>query len=108
MTEIEVTVEDARRCNRLRGLSVKDCACRVGEDGWQHCPPGAHLGVLDASVVRDVNLWLDSFPGLTKVRAEVSPMMTGEMCREPGCGGFLVRTGTCMTCQSCGNNEGCG
>lgn len=32
---------------------------------------------------------------------------TGETC--PRCGGFLVRTGTCMTCQGCGESSGgCG
>jgi hypothetical protein len=32
---------------------------------------------------------------------------TGNCC--PGCGGWqLVRTGSCVTCQDCGHNEGCG
>lgn len=32
---------------------------------------------------------------------------TGNPC--PGCGGAnLVRTGSCVTCQDCGYNEGCG
>lgn len=30
---------------------------------------------------------------------------TGEVCRV--CGGLLVQTGTCQTCQNCGWNEGC-
>jgi hypothetical protein len=123
MTEIEVTVEDARRCNRLRGLPVATCSCRLGDSGWQECPRGAHLAVLDASVVRDVNAMLAQFTpllaqplkstGTKPAKTEVSkpsppPMLTGEFCREPGCGGFMVRTGSCMTCQSCGFNEGCG
>lgn len=29
----------------------------------------------------------------------------GEVCK---CGGFMIRTGTCKTCSSCGYNEGCG
>lgn len=109
MTEIEVTVEDARRCNRLRGLPVATCSCRLGDYGWQQCPPGAHLAVIGMDVVRDVNQWLAGFPGLPKPpKVEAQPLMTGEFCREPGCGGFMVRTGSCMTCQSCGFNEGCG
>jgi hypothetical protein len=32
---------------------------------------------------------------------------TGDLC--PTCGGLLVQTGTCKTCNSCGNNTGgCG
>ena len=107
--EIEVTVDDARRCNRLRGLSVKDCACRLPDSGWQECPPGAHLALLDASVARDVLQWLKTFPGLqAPPERPRAPQLTGEICREDGCGGLLVRTGSCMTCSSCGFNEGCG
>lgn len=41
--------------------------------------------------------------GKYKVVAEVS----SELC--PKCGGFLVRTGSCLTCQSCGESSGgCG
>jgi ribonucleoside-diphosphate reductase alpha chain len=32
---------------------------------------------------------------------------TGDIC--PTCGSFnMVRTGSCVTCQDCGNNSGCG
>jgi hypothetical protein len=41
--------------------------------------------------------------GKTAPRQETS----GELC--PKCGGFMVRTGTCLTCQSCGESSGgCG
>lgn len=33
------------------------------------------------------------------------PSPTGEFCK---CGGPLVRTGTCLTCQLCGWSKGCG
>jgi hypothetical protein len=34
---------------------------------------------------------------------------TGNACTNPQCGSFNVRrTGTCETCQDCGNNAGCG
>jgi len=106
--EIEITVEDARRCNRLRGLSVRNCACRLPTDSWQQCPPAA-IGILDATVVRDVGIMLGVQP-LKSNRTIVlkTEALTGELCREPGCGGFMIRTGSCMTCQSCGFNEGCG
>jgi hypothetical protein len=32
---------------------------------------------------------------------------TGNACRKCG-GANLIRTGTCVTCQDCGDNEGCG
>lgn len=33
--------------------------------------------------------------------------VTGQTCRQ--CGHFqVIRTGTCLTCQACGYNEGCG
>jgi hypothetical protein len=35
------------------------------------------------------------------------PESTGEVCKK--CGGLMVRTGTCYTCQSCGESSGgCG
>jgi len=118
--EIEITVDDARRCNRLRGLSVADCVCRRPDANcFDQCPPGA-LGLLDAGVLRDVAIMLGfrskiDLPALgaqplkrSRTIAPKTEVLTGELCREPGCGGFLVRTGSCMTCQTCGNNEGCG
>ena len=34
------------------------------------------------------------------------PQLSGDACRR--CGNFsLVRTGTCMTCQECGETSGC-
>jgi hypothetical protein len=40
-------------------------------------------------------------------RSGSGPQQTGNPCRR--CGGpNLVRTGTCMTCLDCGENEGCG
>lgn len=34
---------------------------------------------------------------------------TGDMCQNPTCGSFTMRrTGTCLTCDTCGFNEGCG
>lgn len=39
--------------------------------------------------------------------AKPKPETTDQLCRD--CGGFMVRTGTCYTCQSCGSSSGgCG
>lgn len=41
------------------------------------------------------------------VPAPASPVPTGDACTR--CGGLMVRTGMCMTCQSCGESSGgCG
>jgi hypothetical protein len=104
-------------CERLHGGSIKVCECRLFDDlgnpmGWLPCPPEAPrarraipepagFGRAAAVAVR-----AQTQPEYAK--AIQSPMMSGELCREPGCGGFLVRTGSCMTCQACGANEGCG
>ena len=45
-------------------------------------------------------------PKIEKKVENRSPMPSGDLC--PSCGGLVVRTGTCMTCQSCGFNTGCG
>jgi hypothetical protein len=106
--EIEIRVEDARRCARLRGLSVRDCACKLDGGGWQDCPPAAQGALLDAGVVADVLRMLETVPAAARrSRAAPTPVLPGDLCLEPGCGGFLVQTGTCRTCQSCGANEGC-
>lgn len=55
--------------------------------------------------------WYLSNPDLPNLKARTRqkvpvasvPTSTGEMCK---CGGFLVRTGTCLTCQSCGQSSG--
>lgn len=47
--------------------------------------------------------------GSSKSSAARSYGFTGEMCSKPGCGSFRVmQTGTCRTCQDCGQNNGCG
>lgn len=41
------------------------------------------------------------------IRVVMSSILTGDACSV--CQGVnLVRTGTCVTCQDCGANEGCG
>ncbi|HEY1187911.1 MAG TPA: hypothetical protein VGE74_09650 [Gemmata sp.] len=56
--------------------------------------------------------WFVSNPGVPvrkpqrPVTPAALPVATGDLCKR--CGGLLVRTGTCMTCQACGDNSGCG
>lgn len=49
---------------------------------------------------------LREISGVPKHEAPV-PVPTGDTCKR--CGGLTVRTGTCLTCQSCGDSSGgCG
>lgn len=74
-------------CNRLYGGSVKNCDCRLPGDGWAECPPEAQ-GIL-VSVPRAVML----------------PSLSGDICAT--CGSpDMIRTGTCLTCQNCGDTSG--
>ena len=44
-------------------------------------------------------------PGAVHAAPVLTP--TGDLCKR--CGGFMVRTGSCMTCQACGDSSGgCG
>lgn len=47
----------------------------------------------------------DNLPNLS-MRTAQPQTSSGNICKK--CGGMLVRTGTCETCQDCGENEGCG
>jgi hypothetical protein len=98
-------------CNRLHGKSIKDCACRLPhKGGWMLCPPEARGLLEPVEPARRAPISAPSVfsvgPSVVKPSGPIS--YSGEMCREPGCGGFTIRTGSCMTCQSCGANEGCG
>ena len=110
---ITITSADVLRCNRLRGLSVATCSCRTGADtpdnhaGWQECPPGARG-------------WFDE-PFLDACRNLVAPVVTahpprgndrplaqytGDICSN--CASLeMVRSGSCATCQVCGETGGC-
>lgn len=47
----------------------------------------------------------DGVPNLT-ARAARQPLPSGNLCK---CGGMMVRTGSCETCQSCAaSSGGCG
>jgi hypothetical protein len=83
MTEFE--------CHRLRGKPLLGegaddaCRCFLTDGGFLECP-------VEADCVIPV-----------KRKPAIKP--TGDSCQE--CGSFaMVRTGTCMTCQSCGSSSG--
>lgn len=46
-------------------------------------------------------------PSPTQQLVDVRGVTTGDVCRVCQ-GSRLVRTGSCLTCQDCGANEGCG
>lgn len=103
-------------CERLRGGSVKVCECRLPLNpdgtggGWLPCPSEA-LGVLVPAAPRVPDAGVTAAIATHHAAAAIASrphtrpsVQTGEMCTE--CGGFMVRTGTCMTCQSCGSSSG--
>jgi hypothetical protein len=101
-----LSIEDIRHCNRLRGLSIANCGCRLG-DGWAECPRSA-LGVLSSELVagcRDAGAVARAEGGAVGL-ARASGY-TGNCCDT--CGGFRMRrTGVCETCDDCGATGGCG
>ena len=62
------------------------------------------LGVLTAEVKRRRAAALDAARSTAPLRAVPDP---GPPCTQCGAG-FMVRTGTCVTCSTCGHNTGCG
>ena len=113
---IEITMDDAIRCNRLRGKSVRDCAsCRVG-DRWLDCPPAAHLALLDPSVIRDATLLADRAAAFTVPVPVASAGDTRSAAKSAGFTGNvcsvcysakMIRAGACETCLDCGSSNGC-
>ena len=61
------------------------------------------LGVLTSEVKRRRAAALDGH-ATAPLRALPDP---GPPCTQCGAG-FMVRTGTCLTCSTCGHNTGCG
>lgn len=80
---------DISHCARVFGGSVRECPCmllphdRLGGGGFLSCPPEAR-GPLPP---------------------RKSPKFSGDSCQT--CGSMqMVRTGTCLTCQCCGDSSG--
>lgn len=81
----ETTTLSPERCERLRGGSVRDCECKLpDEGGWLLCPPEAR-GILEPPP-----------------KAE---QPSGDFCDV--CGSTnMTRAGTCLVCRDCGSTSG--
>lgn len=71
---------------------------------------GVEFGVVFVCVAENergaLREWYVRRAGLPNLAARNTSRPEGNSCQR--CGGFLVRTGTCETCQECGENAGCG
>jgi hypothetical protein len=112
MPEGQVLVHDGAmsivpdHCSRLHGGSARGCVCRLPEGGWLQCPPEAR-GILAPAVHFGEDRAANPISARDDhVRPRQSSMgFTGDPCDH--CGLFtMVRTGTCLTCQSCGSTSG--
>ena len=90
------------------GLSIDEAYCVIKD---QRYPFGAKWN-LDEVRVRLMRLAAvaakqDKEAAVASVEAQpATPQLSGDACRH--CGNFaLVRTGTCQTCQACGETSGC-
>jgi hypothetical protein len=67
---------------------------------------GAHLRTVAAATGYYRALYEEMKPVMSKPELEVQVEYTGNCCDM--CGSLRqLRTGTCVTCQDCGNNSGC-
>jgi hypothetical protein len=65
------------------------------------------IDLADLPALREWFVCDPSVPNLAARAGSRATVPTGEPCRR--CGGLMVRTGTCLTCQSCGESSGgCG
>lgn len=65
--------------------------------------PGSHKKPAHAA---DMGKYTISMPSIRTTEQNQEFKASGDLCSR--CGGMCVRTGTCITCQSCGDNSGCG
>lgn len=86
-----MTLTEAKEAVRIRGAEFGDVFLQIEEHNREH--------------FKDWWLHAAGVPNLV-ARAARAPQASGNMCK---CGGMMVRTGTCETCQSCGESSGgCG
>lgn len=86
-----MTLTEAKEAIRIRGIPLGDVFLMVEEHN------------------REVlKKWFVEAEGVPNKIARESrqPLPSGNLCR---CGGMMVRTGSCETCQTCGTSSGgCG
>lgn len=92
MTTKNLTLEEART------------AIRRGQEYGSVCPL---LAEADREALAAWFVRAEGVPNLKAREASRQSVPSGDPC--PRCGGIMVRTGTCSTCQSCGESSGgCG
>lgn len=85
-----MTLTEAKEAIRIRGAFFHEIEPQVEEHNREE--------------LRKWFVCAEGVPNLVARKAR-EPVLSGRVCQ---CGGMLVRTGSCETCQSCGHNEGCG
>lgn len=89
-------------------IDVSVAVCVLCIDGWDESAGVQHEIFYAQRIGRNI-LFHD--PHTFDVRSEYDPQAvaapkpSGDVCLD--CGGMLVRTGSCQTCQSCGTTTGC-
>lgn len=92
MTATELTLAEARDLVRRGALYGEVCA---------------RLPEADREAFARWFVETPGVPNLAARRGRQQSGASGDLC--PRCGGIMVRTGTCSTCQSCGESSGgCG
>ena len=87
-----MTMTEAQTAVRVHGAMLGEVYLQVEEHNRVH--------------LRTWWLYATGVPNLA-ARAARQPLPSGDLCSR--CGGMMVRTGTCLTCQSCGESSGgCG
>lgn len=100
-------------CNLLNGGSVRDCECRLPDKGgWLECPAyspsAAELNLIRRVALGQFADWEITPKGarmLADSGSKAAAGFTGDICQT--CGSpRMIRTGTCLTCQDCGDTSG--
>lgn len=84
--------------------------CMTIDEAKEMLVKGVEFGVVfmcvDPTDRNRLKEWYVLRPGLPNLAARRASTNSANVCGK--CGGILVRTGTCETCQMCGDSGGCG
>lgn len=86
-----MTLTEAKEAIRIRGVPFDEAFAQVEEHNREA-----------------LKAWYVTAEGVPNLvaRSAQQPQWFGEMCK---CGGMMIQTGSCKTCQSCGTSSGgCG